>query len=202
MIDPTATINARDIARLDNILLDVAVVTGRSVGQVIVQTTIFAAQSAAKATPLAKKNRRVVNVGRMGKKARMARGVPWWASYSVEVWKKDKAHQLFVSTPARLAKYRPVPRRGLARASWMRSLSAIGGRPEGWAPAKVSRMTVTKKDGNIMSTRNDNFTKYMPKIAPSSGTVGLAKATNRMESAYLRQAEGQIMRAMLKAGGG
>lgn len=203
MASPTATVNPAELRSLDATILRVAKATQRSVGDVVIQATVFAAQSAGKVTPLAKKNRRYRTVGKawgeISAKARAkrdAKGIPWWARWSVRIWKRGIAGDVFVRTQQRLDKLRPTPRRGAARNSWTRALAMIGSRSTGYAPAAGSNLSVRRSGGSVIATRYTNFIKYLSQIAPNSAEVGMAKARGRMAKFYLPKVKRAAAAAM------
>lgn len=183
---PTITTSPHDADRMARAIERVAFASGRAVSEVIIQATIMATQSAAKATPQSKKNRKVIDYGRMGKKRKAAMGIPAWAAYGVEKYKRGIKGTVFVKSRARADKIKVISRRGIARRAWTRELGKIGGRAEvGKSIAGASTLAVKKEGSQVRGTEYENKIRYLSQIAPQSAAIGIAKAANRM-SAMIR----------------
>jgi hypothetical protein len=178
--------------------------SGRAVSEVIIQATIMATQSAAKATPQSKKNRKVIDYGRMSKKRKAAQGIPAWAAYGIEKYKRGIMGTVFVKSRARADKLKVISRRGIAKRAWTRELGKIGGRPEaGKSIAGASALSVKKEGSQVRGTTYENRIKYLPQIAPQSAAIGLAAAASRVDkmmrpkvSSAIRSAARGVMRVV------
>ena len=154
-----------------------------------------AARSAARATKQSKKNRKVVNLRRLGQKTRDARNIPWWADAYVEIWKSGKKSMRYV-TRRQIPKFKTVPNRGVARMAWIGAGSRFAKRIERVSPKarKYARTHVISSGGNITQITMENRIYYMPWVAPKSAAVGVQKTTNWINSYALKQYERKLKR--------
>jgi len=193
-------IDRRDMARLDDAILAVSRTARNGLEGTIKQATIFAVQSAAKVTPIAR-NRKLVNVSRWGRKKRIANDVPWWARYQVQVWKNEKPRDVYANDKAAAEKLK-VPRfKGAAKMGWWATVRQWGKKPPaagsklGRIAGRVAYLVQTREKGTLVAAQAVNRVKYISRIAPDSGRIGLVKATNRIEAIYIKRVDRELERA-------
>jgi len=213
-----ATIDPREIRALDKAIGDIGVLAGRDIGDVIRKASIRAAASAARDTPLAKKNRKhrrvsekdrqaayqmrfgaSLNTRRRFTKNRMNRAqfVPWWAKYRLTIYKKGIEGEIFLRTDSALARMKPTPRQGLARMAWRWGEKRVKGYTSAKGPAlagKYNQSIIEKMGSRIQSVTMRNTIPYIVAIAPQSAATGITSARKQIERYDLPRAERKLER--------
>lgn len=201
--------------RLDSVLSAIALFTRKSLPSLIIQTTKFAATSARKVTPLGKL-RKSMSVARWSKAQRheqewpkfdgTSQHVPYWADYGVEVDRGSLKYWIWFSSKSQHYKNARIPKyRGIARLAWwiaLKKFRGIGDDINESAPYSMrnqaeaaSKLVEVKERGYLIGTALTNKIRYIGKIAPQSATIGVQKATSRMESFYSKKFMQDIQRS-------
>jgi len=198
----TATVDPRDIQKLDKALKAVAATTRGGVDNAIRWGMILAAQSARKATPTAK-NRKTKNITRASKKRRAEIDAPWWADYQMEFWKNNEKRTVFVRNKQWVDKLRTPKWKGAAKSAWWARLRQL--RASVTVPTtqvhlaavgrKRSYLSVKKEKGQIISATLINKISYISKIAPNSAAIGIQKAANSLNKRMQLRMDRKIKQA-------
>jgi len=184
----TADVSQTDINRLVR-LTNVAKKTARdNVEKTVIRLTIWAVQSAAKATPTAK-NRRYNKVKSWGKARKESEGVPDWAEFRVQWWSKDGSKTWAYAGNPEAKKRLIYPRyKGAAKAGWWKPIRGLGGKvpatPKDAKPKNnihrlVGTIRKSKVAGKLTAVEITNKIEYVSKIAPNAADIGITNATNR-----------------------
>jgi len=193
-------ISQADLMSLQRTIAETIKASQKSMTGAMLQASSFAAQSAAKVTPQAKKNRKSkrIKAGRTKEnKTRIKNGVPWWAIGSVEIWKGGVMKNTFFLGENGFQRARATPRRGLGKRVW-RVTAAKGAAMFDNAGGFANRFATTRKqmtDGMLTSIEMTNALEYISKVAPQSAAIGVRMADNRMQGILNRKLARDIERA-------
>jgi hypothetical protein len=211
-------IDMRDIRDLDRVLGNLALLTGKSMDEVLSKGSWLAAQSAAVATKQAGPNRKSSqarsnrgaggpgrdSAGRFRKGGGgdiSGNGTPWWSIGKVEIWKKGVPMWHHFRKQTTFKRARKKPRAGLARNVWRASGSKFGrmtiSKNRGVAMSH-SETRVRKAGGFIAEIEMSNNLNYIKKVAPNSARLGIHKATKKIEGFFIPQAERKLQRQFYK----
>jgi len=197
-VQPTVSIDLKTARDLDDALANLALLTGKSIEDVIVHGSFRAARSAAASIKMPSRFRKSTRRKSMfgDAKTRRKKGVPWWAIGMVEVWKKGQPRTTFVRNINKYNRLRAKPRNGLAKNTWKASATRFS---RSMRPRKDARLanafstTIVKKEGRyINSVAMSNNLGYISKIAPNSARIGISNATKWVNGYAIPKASRQI----------
>jgi hypothetical protein len=189
------TVDQKDLIRLQAAIQRLAPVARDGLDGAIKRGIVFAAQSAAKATPAAK-NRKY---SKLDKTKRKKLDAPWWADYRMDWYNRD-GQKTNKWLPNQYARDRlKVPKyKGAAKAGWWGGLRELGKATykADWPVRRVSqnssRLVQRKENGKLIGVSLRNKIKYIRAIAPDSAWIGVYSAANRMEGIESRKLEKKI----------
>ena len=199
-MQPTVDIEMKDLRDLDRALGNMAIIAGRSMDSVLSHGAFLAAQSAAKATPKGKPNRKSSKRKSMFESAakRRSRGAPWWAIGMVEIWSKGQPRTAFFRKDSTFNRAKKKPRVGLGKNVWRASAGPFIKRmnitKDKATARRYSDTRITKKYGFISEVLMSNQLDYISKIAPNSARIGVHMATKKIEGFMIPQLERNLTR--------
>ena len=202
-MQPTVSIDRQQLAEFERTIARTITQGKKSVSGAMIQASVFAAQSAAKATPQAKKNRkskRYRSKRVFGSRSRAKKDIPWWSTGSVEIWSKGKLETTHFRKEGAFLKARTTPRRGLAKNVWRATAAKNAKRITGNANLvrKFSSTKVHKSQDMISRIVMTNALDYISKVAPDSASTGIKNANNRMQGILDRKLARDIEKAFQK----
>ena len=210
-------VDQQELRELDRAIGDLALLTGRTVGSVIVSTILDAGRSASVETKpnvgrsagsVRPKNRKRNSI-RGKAKARANKtfldgrsgDYPWWADYEVLLWAgksgpQRKPRSLFV-TKSRLHQFAKIPHRGVAKRAWLGAVSRIRRQPKAipFAARRFSWGKVRKQNNAVVSALLVNSVNYLGAAGRDSDRKGLRAAGRKLTGFHLPKAEERIARS-------
>jgi hypothetical protein len=166
---------------------------------------VWAVQSAAANTPVAKK-RRYRQIKRLTKAQRYARtpAIPWWATYEIPIARKPGGY-LYASSREQAQKFAIPEYRGLARGAWWAALSKARKAARGSVDSLRIRDAAMRLSAGYMTAATENprlaigfsvtnQVDYVAKIAPQIAERATIMAANRLTALWVRQVSGELKR--------
>jgi hypothetical protein len=190
-------ITAESQARFSRVLRAVTECAQKNTVEMLKQLMVFVAQSAAKLTPIAMRNRRVITATNRNERRAMG-----GFKYAIETWKAKKndpkngvRHFIYTNDKPEMEKMRKIIGRGAAKASWFGIAAKVGANtaiPARLRGAALGNKLFISQDAKTVSITALNFLGYIRKLRPSITTEAVLAAENRFAAYYARKYEAAV----------
>jgi len=202
-MQPTVSIDRQQMMEFESTIARTIVQGKKSVSGAMIQASVFASQSAAKATPQAKKNRKSKRYRAkrvFGSRSRAKKDIPWWSMGSVDIWSKGKMETKHFRKDSTFFAAKAIPRRGLAKNVWRATAAKKAARmaSNSGLARKYSNTSISKTQDMISRIVMTNSLEYISRAAPRSAAEGVKNANNRMQGILDRKIARDIEKAFQK----